>query len=413
VETGYTLQVKHVRIKAYIGYESVPITNGSITMTPAGYRFSIGIPPSKSSVVMKYGSYGRIYYSDSMDESNNEIWNLLCDGYLLNDSLTANKGVFIRQLVFADCNDASRFIYIDDNILSAPTPVSKGGELQETMFSRLKSEGGVDIIGRSELTGTGAFDFGNKLSNLLNQKAESTKWIGLKQKAGNDATQMITQKNSELYSAGETVFQSPGSFFMYLYSIMTKSKISSRYLLSDRWLRGLSSTANYGYCPGALLHVTTGVLDLALKWMYSSAGVSDFSSMTDEALSVFMMQKIIVPGRIGGQVVILPATPFLPVVPYFNELSDKYESVSISFGGDIPCSTSVFAANELSGDNDGKIKTENPIFGFAGGVNSIFYTNTYIHKMYHEYYNLFSRVFNWTTDPVPENLAEPENGNRH
>lgn len=593
METGYVLQVKNIRIKAYIGDKATPITNGSVSMSPSGYRFSIGIPPSKLSISMKYGSYGRIYYSDGSDGGG---WYLLCDGYLINDSLTANRGVFIRQLIFADCNDALRFFYIDDNILNAANPSSgkkapiekqseptvnnvvapkkwKGTEIKEiieaaakakgldanwmkkiasmetippfnpysvngtssglfgfldgtfvemggrsgeemdpaqsakaaanymvfnmakikgvkptgykptlmdvyamhmlgstggadllkardtelignvvganaiasnlnafknidtvgdfktylkkrldqtsmtfpeiaskvmpkssrstsastydTMFNQLKDEGGIDIIGRGDMADMG--NFAQTLSKFVNLKADTQMMAGeQKSSEGIKSVVGIATANMLMMAKDPSFLGEPAPLFDYLFKLMSKSKNSARYLLFDRWFHAAELMSLLHYTKGAQIITAPGVLEMALNWMYGSTGVTDFASMMNKALGICMMQTIVVPGRINNQVLMLPDTPFLPEIPKYNSISDHYESISITFGGDIPCSTSVVAANEFRMGAGEGLETNSQVFGFAGGAESIFYKNTYIHKLDHEYFNLAAKIFNCT-----------------
>jgi len=406
------LETKNIRFKAYIGGVEVPFTSLSMQAFPNGFTFSIAIPPITEDLKLNPGTYGYIKYSYQSDAKG---FVLLCDGYMVSDTPYANKGVYSRQLIFRDMFSALRFFYIDNSLLNTTSKnkLEEGlsfvfGDSKETvdakkaktdtyntMLNKLKADG-LDIIGKHDVS----FDKDNLLHNIAslalmgsNIKQEKTEIysIDTSTKEGRAEKKLASFKwsvNNYMHERSMKALgldgddaESGGNVRRLILSLaklintkvitaegdnsVIKTPFRDIFALSKRII--INPLGELKMTPYAFIATFQGLSRLSMEMMFSHGGIVDFITLYNRVVGATGLQSITVPGMTKGQVVLMPNTPYLPVLKN-NIMGTSFDSISIDSENDIP-TTHAVAVYQLTAST---YATEQPFNGVASYDESSF-----------------------------------------
>jgi len=388
------IEIKNMKFKAYINNVEVPFVSFSMQALESGYTFSIAIPPTGAKTEISVGTYGFVLYSNSKSGG----YKLLCDGYLVSDTPYANRGVYSQQLLFRDMISSLRFFYIDNSLLEVQertafdsmlntVGVKKTGKDRaiEGLLAELQ-HAGVDIIGKVSFS---------KDDNLLTHLAqmsllkpshkESINALLIKDKKEKKKAIAKLQLRSglanidmkKLLKNQSSVSRLIGLLIKTLNSESGNSSLRSIYGLSDRFMTFTGQLKMNEY---AFISTFSGLSKLAIDMMYTHGGITDFLTLSQRVLDSTGLKMIVIPGMTTGQCMIVPNTPYMPVLNN-NKMGSSFDSMSVSKGNDVPTTDAI----AVFGLTASRLSDEQPYFGVSSAPDGLIHRLTHISKNPLEY----------------------------
>ena len=408
----HTLATKHIKFKAYLAGVNVPITSFSMNANTGSHTFSMALPPTKTNRHIPYGMHGHVMYSTSSGESS---YRLLCDGFLVSDTPFANRGTISRQLIFNDIINSMEYIYFDNSLMTGLTKdsgVNGPGEMIGKLF-----DAGVMILGKSDAgdkintntltilmqalhkaSGTTSIDVSKvnkdyKEGSLADKISQADY---LDQVTNEERSRVFTEelKNSSIIKDGKfrddlavLLFFGLGELAkdaMVATSDNTKNTAHLTGIKGRLSLRGIHELIPTKY---SYINVLQNMVQLMTKILYHQGGVVPFAQLFGQLTSGTNTKLIVVPGMIKNQGFAAINSPYFKIIE-FNKLGSNFDSISVNYGNEIPCTHAVTtipfgAGRGLSAQN------------FAYGISRIQNIDdlSYIKRLHHSTVNLMEFGF--------------------